>query len=145
MDYELFIDSDVILDLVLQREGFYRNSYSLFKLAEDDKILLYTSSSVIMNVQYLACKFKDKNKAIEGIEYLINFFEILDCNKKILLKAYNTKCRDAEDAVQYFTAINSESVSCFISRNIKDYREIEEKLLPVLTPSQFLKLYKENL
>jgi predicted nucleic acid-binding protein len=145
MDYNLFIDTDVILDIVLQREGFYQNSYSLFKLAEDGNILLYTSSSVIMNVQYLGCKFIGKKNAIEGIKYLINFFEILDCNKKVLLKAYNTKCKDFEDAVQYFTAINSESVSCFISRNIKDYKEIEEKLLPVLTPIQFLKLFKENL
>ena len=144
MDYKLFLDSDVILDVVLQRDGFYQNSYPLFKMAEDQTVLLYTSTPIIMNVQYLSCKLIGKNKAIEGIKYLLNFFEILDCNKKILQKAYNTKCKDIEDAVQYFTAIHSEIVTCFISRNIKDYKEIEEKLLPVLTPTQFLKLIKQN-
>jgi hypothetical protein len=144
MDYNLFLDSDVILDVVLQRDSFYQTSYPLFKMAEDQTVLLYTSTTVIMNVQYLSCKFIGKNKATEGIKYLLNFFEILDCNKKILQKAYNTKTRDIEDAVQYFTAIHSEIVSGFISRNVKDYKQIEETILPVLTPTQFLKYFKQN-
>jgi predicted nucleic acid-binding protein len=144
MDYNLFLDSNVILDVVLQRDGFYQSSYPLFKMAEDQTILLCTSTTVIMNVQYLSCKFIGKNKATEGIKYLLNFFEILDCNKKILEKAYNTKTPDIEDAVQYFTAIHSEIVSSFISRNIKDYKQIEEKILPVLTPIQFLKYFQQN-
>lgn len=82
MDYKLFLDSDVILDVVLQREGFYQNAYPLFKMAEDQTLLLFTSSNILMNVQYLSVKFIGKNKAIEGIKYLLNFFEILDCNKK---------------------------------------------------------------
>lgn len=109
---------------------------------EDQTILLYTSSSIIMNAQYLSTKFIGKNKAIEGVKYLLNFLGIFDCNKKILQKAYNTKCRDIEDAVQYFTAIHAEVVTYYISRNIKDYKEIEEKILPVVTPTQFLKLIK---
>ena len=144
MDYKLFLDADVILDVVLQREVFFQNSYPLFKMAEEQDVLLHTSSSVIMNVQYLSAKFIGKNKAVEGIKYLLDFLEILDCNKKILQKAYNTKCRDIEDAVQYFTAIHSGIITFFISRNIKDYKEIEEKFLPVLLPSQFLKLLKQN-
>ena len=144
MDYNLFLDSDVILDVVLQRDGFYQSSFPLFKMAEDQTVLLCTSTTVIMNVQYLSCKFIGKNKATEGIKYLLNFFEILDCNKKILQKAYNTKTRDIEDAVQYFTAIHSEIVSGFISRNIKDYKQIEEEILPVLTPIQFLKYFQQN-
>ena len=144
MDYNLFLDSDVILDVVLQRDGFYQNSYPLFKMTEDQTILLFTSSTVIMNVQYLSVKLIGKNKAIEGIKYLLNFFEILDCNKKVLQNAYNTKCTNIEDTVQYFTAIHSEMVTYFITRNIKHYKEIEEKLLPVVTPVQFLKLFKQT-
>ncbi|MDQ6761198.1 MAG: PIN domain-containing protein [Bacteroidota bacterium] len=142
MDYNLFLDSDVILDIVLQREEFFQNSYQIFKMAEDQTALLYTSSSIVMNVQYLSAKFVGKKKAAEGIKYLLDFLDILDCNKKILQKAYNTKCKDIEDAVQYFTAIHSELITFFISRNVKDYTEIEEKFLPALTPSQFLKLFK---
>jgi predicted nucleic acid-binding protein len=138
MIYKLFLDTDVILDVVLQRDGFYQKSFPLFKMAEDQSVLLFTSSNIIMNVQYISSKLIGKNKAIQGIRYLLNFFEILDCNKKILEKAYDTKCKDIEDAVQYFTAIQSELVTCFISRNISDYKEIEEKLLPVFTPTQFL-------
>lgn len=144
MDYNLFLDSDIILDVVLQREGFYQDSFPLFKMREEETVSLYTSSSVLMNVQYISSTFIGKNKAIEGIKYLLNFIEILDCNKKILVKAYNTKCKDIEDAVQYFTAIHSDITTYYISRNIKDYKDIEERFLPVLTPTQFLKLFKQN-
>jgi len=140
MDYKLFLDSDVILDVVLKRDEFYKNSYELFKMKEENSVSLYTSVVIIMNVQYLSTRSVGKSKAVQGIQSLLNFFEIADCSKKVLSKAYTTKCRDVEDAVQYFTAINADSLTHFITRNIVDYRDIEENNLPVLTPSQFLKL-----
>ncbi len=142
MDYKLFLDADVILDVVLHREEFYDNSFYLFKLLDEEVLSLYTSTSIIMNVQYISNKFIGKTKAIEGISYLLNFLNIIDCNKKTLLRAYTTKCRDIEDTVQYFTAISNEIITHYITRNIIDYRDIEENDLPVFTPSQFLKSIK---
>ncbi len=141
MDYKLFLDSDVILDVVLKRDDFYKESYQLFKMKEDEVVSLYTSTIVIMNVQYLSTREIGKSKAIEGIKYMLDFFEIADCSKAILLKAYHTKCRDVEDAVQYFAAINSGDITHYITRNTIDYRGIEENDLPVYTPSQFLKRF----
>jgi hypothetical protein len=50
---------------------------------------------------------------------------------------------DVEDAIQYFTALENEEIDYFITRNIKDFRPSDIHL-PVLTPSQFLKLLKQN-
>ena len=61
---------------MLQREGFYENSFPEFKMREKQTVLLYTSSSVIMNVQYVSTTFIGKNSATEGIKYLLNFLEI---------------------------------------------------------------------
>lgn len=88
MDYNLFLDSDVILDVVLQREGFYEETFPLFKMREEQTVLLYTSSSVLMNVQYVSTTFIGKNKATEGIKYLLNFLDILDSNKKIIVEGF---------------------------------------------------------
>ena len=56
------------------------------------------------------------------------------------LRAYNSNFTDVEDAIQYFTALEHEKIDYFITRNTKDFR-MAEPHLPVLSPSQFLKLF----
>ncbi len=82
MGYKLFLDADVILDVVLHREEFYDNSFYLFKLLDEDVLSLYTSTSIIMSVQYLSNKFIGKKKAVEGIQYLLGFLNIVDLQQK---------------------------------------------------------------
>ncbi len=48
MAYNIFIDSDIILDVLLKREEFYKDSYAIFILCEQEEVILYTSSSIII-------------------------------------------------------------------------------------------------
>jgi predicted nucleic acid-binding protein len=49
----LFIDTDVILDIVLDRNEFYDDSSAVFQKFENGEVFLYTSSSIIINAQYV--------------------------------------------------------------------------------------------
>ena len=62
MGFNIFVDSDVILDVLLVREEFFDNSCAVFNLSQEEKISLYTSTSIILNVQYVGQKFITKQK-----------------------------------------------------------------------------------
>lgn len=137
MASNLFIDTDVILDVVLNRQTYYNESAKIFKCFENGQTKLYTSASVIINTQYIAQKELSRDKCRHSIAYLIEYFEILEPNKHTILKAYNSAFPDIEDAIQYYTAKDSDIIDFIITRNIKNYKHVV-KVLPVLTPAQFL-------
>lgn len=140
MAYNIFIDPDIILDVLLKRQEFYKESYAVFVFCEENSIKLYTSSSIILNVQHIGTKLSpDKKNTASTIYYMLeNFIEIINPSKQTILKAYDSDYKDYEDAVQYFTAKDSGLIDYFITRNIKDYKK-ENNGVTVLTPAQFLK------
>jgi predicted nucleic acid-binding protein len=141
MANNLFIDSDIILDVLTNREEHYENSSAIFRLFEDGLVKLYTTPSIIINTQYIGQKILTKEKCKQGIKYLLEYFEILESNKKTIIEAYNSNFTDIEDAIQFYTAKNSGAINYILTRNKKDYKKTETKI-SVLTPSQFLKVFK---
>ena len=139
----LFIDTDIILDILLNRPEFFDDSSAIFQKFENDEALLFTSTSIIINAQYVGQKQIGKDNCRSTINYLLNYFLILEANITLLKKAYNSKFSDIEDAIQYYTATQNGSIDYFITRNVKDFGLGDSKL-PVLTPAQFLKLFKRN-
>lgn len=137
----LFLDTDIILDVLLKREVFYKESFAIFNLCEIEKVKLYTSSSIIINVQYIGAKISNNKKTASAIKYMVeNFIEVINPSRDAILEAYNSAFKDYEDAIQYFTAKESDLIDFFITRNIKDYKNAI-KTLPAYTPTQFLKLH----
>lgn len=137
----LFVDTDIILDIVLDRQEFFENSSKIFQQFENGEVLLFTSPSIIINAQYTGQRLIAKEKCRATISYLLNYFIILEANISIIKKAYQSKFSDIEDAIQYYTATQNDKINYFITRNIKDFKSGENNLA-VITPSQFLKLIK---
>ena len=140
MGYKLFVDSDVLLDVILNREPFVDQSIELFFHRSKETVQLFTSSSIIINTQYIGEKLTGRAHAKIGMKKLLNFLEIVNPAKESILRAYDSNFTDIEDGIQHFTALD-EDIDYFITRNTKDFR-MNEAHLPVLTPSQFLKLLK---
>ena len=141
MSNNLFIDSDIILDVLINREEHYENSSAIFRLFEDDLVKLYTTPSIIINIQYIGQKILTKEKCKQGIKYLLNYLEILESSKITILEAYNSNFTDIEDAIQFYTVKKSGIINYIITRNTKDYKKRQTQI-PVLTPTQFLKIFK---
>ena len=135
------MDSDVLLHVILNRTSFIDQSLELFFHRSDETIQLFTSSSIIINTQYIGEKQIARLYTKTGMKKLLNYLEIVNPSKKCILRASNSNFTDVEDAIQYFTALEHEEIDYFITRNTKDFR-MAEPHLPVLSPSQFLKLFK---
>ncbi len=118
----LFIDTDVLLDIVLDRKEFFKDSYAIFQKFENGEIVLYTSSSIIINAQYVGQKLIAKVQCRSVINYLLNYFIILDADINVIKKAYQSKFPDVEDAVQYYTATRDGNIDFFVTRNIRNFK-----------------------
>lgn len=143
MAYNLFLDSDILLDVLLIRQPHFDSSVSLFHLRQEHEIELFTSPSIILNTNYIAQKQNNKERALEGVTEILKIVEIIETTKKILTDCFNNRHLDVEDAVQYFTALQNNSINYYITRNIKHFN-FKNTDLPVLTPSQFLKLFTQS-
>lgn len=135
MNKKVFIDSDIILDLLCKREPFYAFAAELFTLGDKGKIELVTTSLVIANVFYILRKAFGIEKAKELLRKLRIITGVIPVNEKAVDLALNSKFSDFEDGLQYFTAREND-IRILITRNIKDYKE---KDLIIQTPEQYLK------
>jgi predicted nucleic acid-binding protein len=141
MDYNLFIDSDILLDILLIRHPHFDDSLSLFSLRIENHVQLFTSPSILLNTNYIAHKQYNKEKAKKGVSEILKFVEIIETSKEELVNCFNNNYADVEDAVQYFTALKNSSLHFYITRNIKHF-DFKKAELPVITPTSFLKLIK---
>ena len=121
MNKKIFIDSDIILDLLAQRNSFYDNAAKIFTLAYEKKIELYTMVVVLANVFYVLRKIRGNEESKRELKNLRILVHILPVNENITDMALNSKFSDFEDAIQYFTA-KENNMLAILTRNTKDYK-----------------------
>jgi predicted nucleic acid-binding protein len=135
MNKKVFIDSDIILDLLCKREPFYDYAAEVFTLGDKGKIELMTTSVVFANVFYILRKVLGIEKAKELLRKLRIMVGVVPVGEKIIDLALNSRFSDFEDGLQYFTAREND-IKTLLTRNIKDYKE---KDLVIQTPEEYLK------
>ena len=140
MAYNFFVDSDIFLDVLVERKPFFNNSYALFTAQFNNQILIYTTASVILNVQYSGDKLVGRTITKYGIKELLTFIKICVTDKSIVAQAYNSSFADVEDAVQYYSAGADNSIDFFVTRNVKNYKYADAHL-KIITPAEAIKIF----
>lgn len=138
MTEKLFIDTDIILDVILKREPPFYDSQKILSLIEKNYFLGFTSSLIIANCYYIICCNTDKKTALKTISKLRSILSVLSFTDKEIGESLNSSINDFEDGVQYFIALNN-GINTIITRNISDYKYLS---INVLTPKDFLNLEK---
>jgi predicted nucleic acid-binding protein len=132
---KLFVDTDVVLDLLSARQPHYKFAAELFSLADIESVRLYVSSLTFANVHYVLSK---QLSATESRKLLLRFktlVTVLPVNDKIIELALSSSFADFEDAIQFYAAIEN-NISILLTRNLKDFRKAT---IPVMTPQQYMK------
>ena len=117
---KVLIDTNVILDVLYKREGFYEDSLKIWKLCETRKIDGYISALSIPNIVYIWRRELDPEKTLEVINNINLVFKIYDLKSEIIMQAAEKKTKDYEDALQMVTAQKLKA-SFIVTRNIKDF------------------------
>ncbi|WP_454961029.1 type II toxin-antitoxin system VapC family toxin [Capnocytophaga leadbetteri] len=130
---KVFIDTNIVLDLLLQRRHFLINAEKIFSLAYKGKIVLYFSAVSFVSVTYYLGKHTNKDiKAV--LEDLCKIVKILPFNQRIIENTLHSNFKDIEDGYQYFTA-KENNIRIMITRNVKDFLVDD---ISVVTPEEFL-------
>jgi predicted nucleic acid-binding protein len=136
MNKKIFIDSDIILDVLAKRDNYYKPAAELFDLGFAKKLDLYSTAVVLANVFYILRKKYGIEKSREQLKKLRLIIKVLPINEKNVDDTLVSKFRDFEDGLQYFSA-RENKIPVIITRNIKDYRE---KDVIAQTAEEYLKI-----
>ena len=142
MANKYFVDADVLLDLLAEREPFSEAAASLFDLCDQGDLRLCTSTLCLNNVHYIIRKKIGEKGARAAIADLLDMLDVLPVSRDHLSASTLSPFGDFEDAVQHEVAKSDSAVKPIISRNVKDYTKGE---LAVFTPTDFLDFYLSNL
>jgi predicted nucleic acid-binding protein len=136
----LFLDTNIVLDLLSNRMPFYTEAAKLFSLADKKKIKLSISALCLADAHYILTK---QNPDLEVRNILRKFkvlVSVLPLDNKIADLALNSEFKDFEDAIQYYTAIEHDQ-DLIITRNQSDFKESK---IPIMTAGEFIKSLRKT-
>ncbi|MHC4870981.1 MAG: type II toxin-antitoxin system VapC family toxin [Planctomycetota bacterium] len=131
---KVFLDADVILDLLTERKPHFLPAVELFTMIQDKQVFAYTSPVVIANLFYLLVRHSTRKKAVQSLIKLKTLVKVLNCGDNEIELALASDFKDFEDSIQYYTALEND-MDILITRNIKDYKSAN---IPVVTPYEFV-------
>ncbi len=131
----LFLDTNIVVDLLDRREPFCHDAVRIFTMAYNRQVQLFVSPMTFTTASFLL-----RRHGTEGVRNLLSNFRQLSrvatVNERTIDDSLASQFKDFEDAVQYYAAVKIKA-DFIITRNGKDFALSQ---IPVLTPSEFLEL-----
>ena len=131
---KVLIDTNVVLNKLLNQSEFIFGANIVFNLAEIKKITGYVSASAITDIYYIAKKNLGKTVALEAIKKLLYVFQPATVTGDDIFKALDLEWSDFEDSVQFVIG-EKLSVDFIITRNTNDFLYSS---IPAVTPEMFI-------
>src|SRR5690606_18176221 len=116
---KIFVDTNIIVDLLADRQPFSKFAIALFHKAEDNKLHLYTSSHALATTYYLLKKYIDEQLLRATLYDLLDFLTIISVDMEVIKKSLRSKHKDFEDAIQIFCTYTVAKMDCIVTRNKK--------------------------
>ena len=137
---QILIDTNVMLDVLLNREAFVQDAVNVLKLPEDE-VQKFVSASAITDIHYIAqLEIRNKAKVKELLRNTLKIVRVAGVSENDILEALNSNWTDFEDSVQNAVA-ESHNYDAVVTRNKKDYNKSK---LQVFSPTEFLKFVKNK-
>ena len=103
---KLLIDTNVVLDVLLRREPFFRTAAEVLNLTQRDEVREYVSASAITDIYYIANKqMKDRDAVRDLLKRLLMIVSVAAVSEREIQNALNLAWGDFEDSVQYSVAL----------------------------------------
>jgi predicted nucleic acid-binding protein len=133
----ILIDTDVILDLLLDRKKFSDDAAMLITLCEQSKVKAYVTPIIFANVYYFIQKTAGAHQAILKSLALLKILDVIPVSKANIIDALVSPMADKEDAMQSAGAVANGTIHAIVTRNVNDYKKSP---LIAITPADFLSM-----
>jgi len=132
---KLFVDTNVILDVILHRDDFYDASLAVLRLCEKGDCGGHISALTVANLHYIVCKAIGREKTDESLQIILKVFHVAELTATDLKEALKRKSADFEDALQ-MSAAERVKADYIITRDIKHFVGGKIK---AISPMDFIK------
>jgi len=126
----VFVDTNILIDLLADRPPFSKFAVEIFGLAERRKVKLFTSSHSFATTHYLLKKYVSEKDLRILLHSLLDYIDLVSIDLLIIKKSLLSKHKDFEDAIQIFAANSIENLDFIVTRNLKDFKDAGVNVLP---------------
>lgn len=131
---KVLIDTNIVLDLLLEREPFVANTIALFEKIEHGKLTGYIAATTITNVFYIIRKTEGREVALAAINRLLIGLQFCAVDRQTVETALNFRLRDFEDSIQLACATLIQ-LDAIVTRDSKDFSDSN---FPIYSPIELL-------
>jgi len=131
---KVLIDTNVVLDLLLEREPFIESALLLFEQIEQGKLVGYIAATTITNVFYIIRKAEGYETAITAVQRLLIGLQLCAVDQVVVATALDTGLKDFEDGIQLACATLNR-LDAIVTRDLQDFSNAN---LPIWSISDVL-------
>lgn len=125
----VLVDTNVILDLFLEREPFVNDAEALFKAIETQQLGGFVTATTLTDIFYIVRKQRNREIAKQAIFRILTAMQVCTVDRSILEAAISSQMPDFEDAIQLACAM-SENLDAIVTRDVQDFTRTN---LPILS------------
>ncbi|NJK68638.1 MAG: PIN domain-containing protein [Oscillatoriales cyanobacterium RU_3_3] len=131
----VLIDTNIVLDFLLQREPFFQDADLLFQSIDAGQVVGYVTATTLTDIFYISRKHtRSIEQARQAVSATLTAMVICPVNRAVLESAFNSGLADFEDAVQIFCAV-AQGLDAILTR---DARGFLNSPVPVLSIQELL-------
>ena len=130
----ILVDTNVVLDLLGNREEFLQEAKELFTQGDKREVRLCVSSLTMATTYYILSRQLKRNETRKVMKRFRQLAEVVGVDDKIIDLALDSDFNDFEDAIQYYCALENK-VGLIITRNQKDFKHSK---IPVLSAREYM-------
>lgn len=138
---KVFVDTNIILDIIEGRQPFLLASSNVFDLGVRGLVQMYATPLTLANCVYTARKNVGYEQAVKGLRILKRYVKATTMDDVQVSNALNSDMPDFEDMLQYEAAV-ANGCDVIVTRDRK--RHFPQDGIPILSPESFLEFFAKQ-
>jgi predicted nucleic acid-binding protein len=137
----VLVDTNVVLDFLLQREPFSQDAELLFQAIDVGEIIGYVTATTLTDIFYISRRHtRSVEQARQAVSEILTAMMICPIDRAVLESAFNSGLPDFEDAVQIFSAV-VQGLEAIVTRDAQGFLSSP---IPMLSIQELLQRVRQQ-